>query len=98
MKLDTLLNSGLALEYNIVLVNRDGSTSLSALKTKISLHVPDFNKNTLLVFDRDNALLPLDQGQAPYFIFLNKNMEITSKLSGYKVSIVELKNQLKLIE
>lgn len=75
--IDSILNAGIALEYNIVLVDRDlASMNFSKLKQDISARTPNYNKSAMLLFDRTNELADMDGGQAPMFVWLDKDLKI----------------------
>ncbi|MDQ3110350.1 MAG: hypothetical protein M3R17_10690 [Bacteroidota bacterium] len=100
-KIDSLLNSGAALKYNIVLVNRDmesSSLSFSGLRKKIAARIPDYNKNTILLFDRSNQLQDLDNGAAPFFTWLDKKLNIIGTYAGYGIKTAKMISVLDEID
>ena len=97
--IDALLNNGVALKYNIVLVNKeDDKTDFSALKTKISNHTPNYIKDAILLFDKNNQLEPIDKNGTPFFIWLDKNLKIVRSYAGYDISVTTINNILAEIE
>ncbi len=97
--IDELLNKGAALKYNIVLVNKDaGQTDLSALLNQISNHTPDYNKDAILLFDKNNQLEPIDKNTAPLCIWLDKNLKIVRSYLGLEINATTINNILVEIE
>ena len=99
IKIDSLLKSGVALNYNIVLVNKeDRKADFSVLKIEILNHTPNYNKDAILLFDKDNQLEPIDKNSAPFFIWLDKNLKIIRSFSGYAINVSTINNILAEIE
>lgn len=98
-KIDTLLNNGLALKYNIILINKQPTEgSLTALLKTVKNHIPDYTKNALLLFDKNNQLKELDQDGTPFFLWLDKNLVGTSAFVGYNISIQNITDKLEEIQ
>jgi thiol-disulfide isomerase/thioredoxin len=109
-KIDSLLKSGLNLKYNIILVNRDSDMfkdpgskyaslyiSLADLKQRLAERSPNFNKEALVLFDRNDQLADLDDGALPFFLWLDKKLNIVSSYEGFKISVSEISNRLSEI-
>jgi len=97
--IDTLLNSGLALKYNIVLINKESAnTDFSMLKKEIVNHTPDYNKDVLLLFDRNNQLEPIDENAAPCYFLLDRNLKIVRSRIGLTVKTPTISSMLSQIE
>jgi hypothetical protein len=91
--IDSLLESGAALAYNIVLMNRDKEMfddklqmGFAELKGYISGRTPNYNKNAILLFDRNDQLADLDNGELPLFTWLDKSMMIIGTYSGFEIT------------
>jgi len=98
-KIDTLLNNGLALKYNIILINKElAKTNFSKLKTKILTHSPNYNKDAILLFDRNSQLEPIDKNSAPFFLWLDKNLKIVKAYPGYSINTTTINNMLLQID
>ena len=95
--IDEFLNSGLATQYNIVLVNKDSGANLSKCKNKMAEHTPDYTKNVLSLFDLNSQLEPLDHNSAPFFIWLDKDLTIVSTKAGYGIKLTEILEKLAAI-
>ena len=98
-KIDTLLNDGLALKYNIILVNKDLSEAgFASLKEKIQQHSPDYNKDAILLFDRNNQLAELDENAAPLFLWLDNKLQIVKSFAGYGIQTKTITSMLQDIQ
>lgn len=87
-KIDELLGKGIASEYNIIIVNKDGKTSYADIKSKMSTRKTDyFTHDILFLLDKDNQLEPLDKNSAPMFIWLDKNMAIKGIHHSHAISV-----------
>ncbi|HMI79294.1 MAG TPA: hypothetical protein VK484_10905 [Ferruginibacter sp.] len=98
-QIDTLLNNGLALKYNIILVNKEVSEAgFARLKDKIRLHSPDYNKDAILLFDRNSQLAALDENAAPFFLWLDNKLQIVKSFAGYAIQTKTITNMLQEIQ
>ncbi len=98
-KIDTLLNNGLALKYNIILVNKDISeTGFASLKEKIQKHSPDYSKDVILLFDRNNQLAEFDENAAPLFLWLDNKLQIVKSFAGYAIQTKTITTMLQEIQ
>jgi len=95
---DNVMNSDLAANYNIVLVNKDINGTISNLKEKIAKHSPDYSKGVLVLFDIANQLAPLDKSSAPYFIWLDSQFVVKGAFLGYSISLDSIKKVLQEME
>ena len=96
--IDSILNMGLASKYNLVLVSRDSDIdkvpksqhhwayiSLANLMERLSERMPNYSKDAVLLFDRNDQLTDLDKGSTPIFIWLNKELKIAPILNYCKI-------------
>lgn len=98
-QIDTILNNGLGSKYDIILVNKAGSeVGFAKLKEKIQLHTPDYNKDVILLFDRNNELVELDKNGAPFFLWMDKKLRIVSSFAGYSIKTETIISKLIEIE
>ncbi|TXJ22449.1 MAG: redoxin domain-containing protein [Chitinophagaceae bacterium] len=107
-KIDSLLNFGTALNYNIVLINRDDEEtrikypsafiSFSDLKAGLASHSPNYNEDALLLFDRNNQLFDIDNGATPLWVWLDKKLNILGAYSGFTISVADIRNVLSNID
>jgi len=107
-RIDSLLNMGTALSYNIVLINRDDEEtktkypslfiSFSDLKTELAAHSPKYDEDALLLFDRNNELSDIDNGATPLWVWLDKKLNIIGAYQGYAISVADIRNVLSNIE
>ncbi len=86
-RIDEMLGKGVALNYNVILVNKDGKTDYVDIKSKMSTRKTDYFTNEILfLIDRDNQLEPLDKMGAPIFIWLDKTMAIKGIHRSYDIT------------
>ena len=98
-KIDTLLNKDLALKYNIILINKQPTTgNLSVLLKNIANHIPDYNKDALLLFDKNNQMKDIDHDGTPFFLWLDTNLKVMSSFEGYNINIQKITEKLEEIK
>ena len=97
--IDSLLNDGVALNYNIILINKgDKYTDLTKLKSNIAKHNPDYTKEVISLIDKTNALEPMDNNAVPFYLWLDNNMKIVSSYPGWDISTKKIREKLEEIK
>lgn len=110
-KIDTLLKLGTALNYNVILINRDAEVTkeeiernphtyigFSDLKNALATHAPKYDEDALLLFDRLNQLDNFDNSEAPLWVWLDNNLNILGSYNSYDISISAIRSVLSKIE
>lgn len=86
--IDEILKADLTKKYNVILVNRNPETeiSFSDLRVRLATKSPEYTKDAIVLFDRNNEFAPMDGNSAPLFIWLDKNLKIVYGQAGYGIT------------
>ena len=97
--IDSLLNAGIALHYNVILINRDGTKySYTEKKKELAARLPNYNEDAILLYDPNNQLADIDNEATPTFLWLDKNLDVVGSFTGYRIYLSDITGILSKIE
>lgn len=97
-KMDSIIQTGVTLKYNLVFLNIDATSDFSDIKSKVISKNAKYEKEAILVFDRNDETKEVHHHQAPTYLWLDAELNVRAFRNGVKINLPQIERIFQSIE